>query len=121
MSEDKTVPSPVGPYRPYVRAENFVFCSGQIGLDAAGTLKNSFSEQFQQAMANLEAVLADAGAGLGSIVKTTVFLVDADHFSVMNEAYANYFAASLPARSCVIVKELPRGALVEIEALAHLG
>ncbi len=115
------MPSPVGPYRSHVRAENFVFCSGQIGLASDGTLKDGFLEQFRQAMVNLESVLTEAGAGLGNVVKTTVFLVDADHFSAMNEAYANCFASSLPARSCVIVKELPKGALVEIEAVAHLG
>lgn len=108
-------------YSPYVRAGDFVFCSGQLGIGENAELLGSFEAQFDQAMTNLSSVLAEAGCSMANIVKATVFLVDAENFSRMNEIYVSYFPESLPARSSVIVKELPRGALVEIEAIAHIS
>lgn len=112
---------PKGPYSPAIRADGFLFCSGQIGLDpatgklvAGGTLA-----ELKQALANLDTLLKGAGLDSGAVVKTTLFLVDMGEFAAVNEVYAAHFSASpRPARSCVAVQALPAGARVEIEAIA---
>ena len=118
-------PGAIGPYSQaqVVRlhgGNRMVFTSGQVGLDpkkgelVAGGVK----EQTERVMKNLAAVLAGAGLGLDDVVKTTVFLVDMEDFKAMNEEYARHFAGALPARTTVAVAGLPRGARVEIDAMA---
>jgi len=115
----RQAPDAVGPYAQALRAGGWVFCSGQLGLDpAGGPLPAETAAQARQALANLRAVLAAAGCGLESVVKTTVFLTDLADFAAVNAVYAEAFGAHRPARSCVQVSALPRGAKVEIEAVA---
>jgi 2-iminobutanoate/2-iminopropanoate deaminase len=112
-------PPPVaaGPYRPVVRAGEWIICSGQLGLQA-GELLDGVGAQFRQAVANLESVLVSEGADLSHIMKTTVFLTDMADFDEMNGIYLECFAEPRPARSAVAVVALPRGARIEIEAWA---
>jgi len=111
---------PVGPYRPIVRAGDLLFVSGQIGLDKNALMPVDFVQQFRQAMSNLGSVLAREKATLKDVVKTTVFLTDPTYFDEMNNLYQNCFSVLPPSRSCVIVKALPKDALVEIEVVAYL-
>lgn len=112
-------PAAVGPYSQAIRAGAFVFCSGQIPLDHSGSLVGGgVPEQTAQVLDNLRAVLAAAGLGLGDVVKTTVFLTAMDDFASMNAVYQRYFADVPPARSTIAVAALPKGACVEIEAVA---
>ncbi len=114
-------PAAIGPYSQAVVAGGFVFCSGQIALNAAGELVGgSAAEQTVQVMANLAAVLAGAGCGLGDIVKTTIFLKDMNDFSAVNEAYAKALGAHRPARATVEVSRLPKDVLVEIDCIARV-
>jgi 2-iminobutanoate/2-iminopropanoate deaminase len=111
-------PKPIGPYSQGVIA-GAVYCSGQIGLDpATGNLVEGVVAQTARVLANLEAVLRSAGLDLSKVVKTTVFLADMAEFNQMNEEYAKHFTAPFPARSTVQAAGLPRGALVEIDAIA---
>lgn len=116
-------PKAIGPYSQGIRCGGFLFCSGQIPLDpATGTLvQGGIREQTEQVLRNLEAVLAAGGASLGSVVKTTVYLVDLDDFPAMNEVYGRFFGGSPPARATVQVSRLPAGARVEIDAVAASG
>jgi len=114
-------PAAIGPYSQAVAARGYVFTSGQIGLDpASGQLVDGGTEaQTRQVMANLAAVLAAAGLTFADVVKTTIFLVDMDDFAAVNGVYAESFEdGPKPARSTVAVAALPRGARVEIEAIA---
>ncbi len=116
-------PAPIGPYNQAVRSDGLIFCSGQIAIDpAAGTLiDGDVAAQAQQALNNLGAVLAAAGATFADVVKTTIFLIDMADFSTVNAVYGERFGGGVaPARSTVAVARLPLGALVEIEAIAHL-
>lgn len=108
----------VGPYTPIVRAGDWLIVSGQVGLTADG-LADGLSAQVTQAIANLEARLAEHDATLSDVAKTTVFLVDMGDYAAMNEAYTAAFGDHRPARSAVAVAALPIGAVVEIEAWAH--
>ena len=112
-------PAAIGPYSQAVVTGNMIFTSGQIALDPqTGLLTgNDVTEQTHRVCQNLEEILSAAGGALKSVVKTTCFLKDMADFSAFNEVYAQYFTEK-PARSCVAVKELPKGALVEIEAVA---
>lgn len=110
---------PVGPYSPAVEAGGLVFCSGQIALDAAGQMVGyTAPDQARKALDNLTSLLAQAGLDLSAVVKTTVFLTDLADFAAVNEVYAGYFSEPFPARSTVQVAALPKGAKVEIEAVA---
>jgi 2-iminobutanoate/2-iminopropanoate deaminase len=112
-------PAAIGPYSQAVRANGFLFTAGQIGLDpVSGQLVEGLEAQTQQVIANLRAVLAAAGSSMGEIVKTTIFLADMGDFARVNAIYSEAFSAAPPARSTVQVAGLPRGALVEIEAIA---
>lgn len=111
--------TPVGPYTPIVRAGEWLVVSGQLGLDG-GALAEGVGAQVGQALANLASLLLAEGAGLASVVKTTVFLTDMADYDAMNAAYVEAFGDNRPARSAVAVAGLPRGALVEIEAWARL-
>ncbi|MBQ3964268.1 MAG: RidA family protein [Firmicutes bacterium] len=112
-------PAAVGAYSQAIAEGNLVFTSGQLGLDpASGELQEGVAAQAKQAMDNLGAVLQAAGASYGTIVKTMIFLADIADFAVVNEIYAGYFEQDPPARSCVQVAALPKGAQVEIECIA---
>lgn len=112
-------PAAIGPYSQAVRAGDFVFTSGQVGLDpASGKLVEGVEAQARQALANLAAVLEAAGASFEDVVKTTIFLADMGDFQTVNMVYAAGFAADPPARSTVQVAALPLRALVEIEMVA---
>ena len=111
---------PIGPYSPVVRAGGLLFVSGQLGLVDGELVAGGVREQLAAALANLLSVLATAGATLRDVVKCTVFLVDMADFEAMNEVYLAAFGDHRPARSAVAVAALPRGASVEIEAIAHL-
>ena len=113
-------PAAIGPYSQAVTKGEFIFCSGQIGLvPATGVLVDGkIEEQTRQALRNLQAVLTAAGSSLADVVKTTVYLVDIKDFPAMNKVYSEFFSRSKPARSTVVVNKLPKGALVEIEAIA---
>lgn len=114
--------SPAGPYSPAVQAGNLLFVSGQIPLAADGSVAGEdIAAQTRQVFANLEAILAQADAGLAHVVKTTVFLKDLGDFADMNTVYAEAFGEHRPARSTVQVAKLPRDVRVEIEAIAVLG
>ena len=121
ISTDKA-PAAVGPYSQAVAAGGLLFCSGQIPLDpATGKLMpGGVSEQAEQVMKNLSAVLAAAGAKTSDVVKTTCFLADMADFATFNAIYAKYFSADFPARSTFQVAALPLGARVEVEAVATL-
>ncbi len=117
----KAAPAAIGPYSQAIRAGGMVYVSGMLGIDPAdGNLKATVTEQAEQALKNLGAVLKEAGTDLGMVVKTTVFLTDMGSFGAVNEIYARYFTAPFPARSCVQVSALPKGGLFEIEAIAEL-
>lgn len=109
---------PVGPYTPVVRAGDWLVCSGQLGL-SDGRLADGVEAQVAQAVRNIEALLAGHGAGLDTVVKTTVFLADIGDYQPMNDAYVAAFGAHRPARSAFAVAALPLGAAVEIEAWAY--
>lgn len=114
-------PRAIGPYAQAIAAGDFVFCSGQVGLDpATGRLvAGGIEAETGRALENLAAVLAAAGLGLSDVVKTTVYLVDlGGDFAAMNAVYARYFPAPPPARATVGVAALPAGARIEIEAMA---
>ncbi len=117
----KSAPAAIGPYSQAVKAGGFVFTSGQIALDPATgeIVAGGIAEQAERVMKNLEAVLAAAGTGFDRAVKTTCFLADIGDFAAFNEVYGRYITSS-PARSCVAVKDLPKGALVEVEVVAEL-
>jgi 2-iminobutanoate/2-iminopropanoate deaminase len=119
-------PKAIGPYSQAVRVSGgrMVFCSGQLPIDpGTGELVGAGDIRLQthRVMKNLEAVLKAAGASLAEVVKTTVYVVDLVHFSAMNEVYAGYFPSRPPARATIQVAALPRGAHVEIEAVAVVG
>lgn len=114
----KSAPSPVGPYSQAIDAGT-VYCAGQIGADpASGDLEQGVVAQTARALSNLEGVLSAAGMSLKDVVKTTVFLVDLGEFGAMNGEYARHFAPPYPARSTVQAAALPKGARVEIDAIA---
>lgn len=115
-------PAAIGPYSQAICTGGMVYTSGQIPLNpATGAAPEGVEAQSRQALENLAAVLAAAGAGLDRVVKTTCFLADMGDFAVFNQVYAEYFRAPCPARSCVAVKTLPKGLLVEVEAVAALS
>ncbi|HHY88452.1 MAG TPA: RidA family protein [Chloroflexi bacterium] len=113
-------PVAIGPYSAAIRVGDFVYTSGQLGLDpASGNLvEGGVEAETRQALENLKAVLEAAGAGLKDVVKTTVFLRDMGDFAKMNAIYAGFFIEKPPARSAVQVAALPKGGAVEIEAVA---
>ena len=118
--ETQNAPGAIGPYSQGMTAGHLVFTSGQIALDPqTGALTGDTIEaQSEQALKNLQAVLEAGGAGLETVVKTTCFLSDMNDFAAFNAVYARFFTGDCPARSCVAVKALPKGALVEVEAIA---
>lgn len=115
----KKAPSAIGPYSQGMIVGDLVFTSGQIPLNPEnGELVTEISKATVQVMANLSAVLEAAGSSLEKVIKTTIFLQDFNDFEKVNEIYGDYFKDNLPARSCVQVAKLPKGAIIEIEAIA---
>nr|WP_325257867.1 RidA family protein [uncultured Oscillibacter sp.] len=116
--ETKNAPGAIGPYSQGYEVNGLVFTSGQIPVDpATGEVPAGIAAQAEQSCKNVGAILESAGAGFDKVFKTTCFLADMGDFAAFNEVYARYFT-SKPARSCVAVKDLPKGVLCEIEAIA---
>ncbi len=112
-------PAAIGPYSQAISTGNLLFISGQIPVNPAdGTIPEGIKAQTAQSIANIKAILAEAGMTFDNVVKTTVFLSDMNNFVPMNEVYAENFTAPFPARSAVAVKDLPKQVLVEIETIA---
>ena len=117
--ETKKAPAAIGPYSQAIVIGDFIYTSGQIPINpATGNIEaTEITGQAEQAIQNLKAVLEEAGSSLEKVIKTTCFLKDINDFAAFNETYAKYFTGK-PARSCVEVSKLPKGALVEIEVIA---
>lgn len=114
-------PAALGPYSQGIKANGMLFLSGQLGIDpATGALPEGVVAQAEQSLANIEALLAEAGATFADVVKTTVLLADIADFAAVNEVYATKFPEPFPARSAFQVAAIPAGALVEIEVIAAL-
>lgn len=112
-------PGAIGPYSQAIDTGSFVFISGQIPVNSeTGEIPEGITAQTAQSLANVKAILAEAGLTVDNVVKTTVFLSDMANFVPMNEVYAGVFTAPFPARSAVAVRELPKQVLVEIEVIA---
>ena len=112
-------PAAVGPYSQANEANGVVYTSGMLGIDPAdGQIKGDIYAQAEQSLKNLSEVLKEAGLTMDDIVKTTVFITDMACFAGVNEIYAKYFTAPYPSRSCVEISKLPKGGLIEIEAIA---
>jgi 2-iminobutanoate/2-iminopropanoate deaminase len=117
----ENAPKAVGPYSQAIVTSDFIFCSGQIGIDPqTQEMVDGLEAQAHQVMKNLQAVLSEAGSNLSHVVKTTIFVVDIGNFTKVNEIYARYFQEHKPARATVEVAHLPKGALIEIEAIAEV-
>ena len=116
-------PKAIGPYSQAVRADNFLFLSGQISInpETGELVTESFEAQVRQIFKNIEAVLKAAGADFTHVVKSTVFLKNMDNFVEMNGIYAEFFPNDPPARSAVQAARLPKDVEIEIEMIAHLG
>lgn len=129
MSVTKTIistelaPKAIGPYSQAIRAGDFIFCAGQTGLDPSTMelVTGGVEAQARQVLTNLKHVLEAAGSGFDRVVKTTVFLTDMANFVAMNAVYMEFFPENPPARSTIAVAGLPKGGLVEIEAIALIG
>ena len=113
-------PAAIGPYSQAIEANGMIFASGQIPIDPATGqfVEGGIQEQTRQALTNARNILQAAGTDMENVIKTTVYLSDIHNFAAMNEVYAQFFTDPFPARSAVAVKDLPKGALVEIEVLA---
>lgn len=113
-------PAAIGPYSQAIEVNGFVFASGQIPIDpkTGDFVEGGIKEQTSQALTNAGNILKEAGTDLAHVVKTTVYLADMADFAAMNEVYATFFSQPFPARSAVAVKDLPKGARVEVEVLA---
>lgn len=118
ISTDKA-PAAIGPYSQAVKAGGFMFLSGQIPLDPATmeVVPGCVSCQTEQVLKNIQALLESQGLSCADVVKTTVFITDMGNFAAVNEVYGKFFSEKAPARSCVEVSALPKGVLVEIEAI----
>lgn len=114
-----SAPAAIGPYSQAVKCGNMLFISGQIPIDpATGLMAEGIKAQTAQSIANIKAILGEAGLTIDNVIKTTVFLADMSLFGEMNEVYGQEFTSPYPARSAVAVNELPKQALVEIETIA---
>ncbi|MCL2118304.1 MAG: Rid family detoxifying hydrolase [Planctomycetaceae bacterium] len=119
--ETDNAPKAIGPYTQAIKVSGFVFTSGQIAIDPVTNNigETTIAGQTERVILNLQAVLEASGTSLEKVVKTTCFLQNMSDFTAFNEVYANYFTAK-PARSCIAARELPRGVLVEIDAIAEV-
>jgi 2-iminobutanoate/2-iminopropanoate deaminase len=118
--ETRKAPAPIGPYSQAIRANGFIFVSGQIPLDPStgAVVPGDIVDQTRQVMNNLAAILESAGSGLARVVKTTVFLADLDHFLRFNQVYGEFLGEAKPARATVQVSRLPREVLLQMDAIA---
>lgn len=116
-------PAAIGPYSQAIEVNGFIFASGQIPIDPStgNFVEGGIKEQTKQAITNAKNILKEAGTDLAHVVKTTVYLANMADFAAMNEIYATFFQQPFPARSAIAVKDLPKGALVEVEVLAYKG
>ena len=116
----QNAPGAIGPYSQAIEANGFIYLSGQLPINpATGAFpEGGIKEQTRQSLLNAQAILNEAGADLSNVVKTTVLLADIADFGAMNEVYAEFFSAPYPGRSAFAVRDLPKGALVEIEMIA---
>lgn len=116
----KNAPAAIGPYSQAISVNDFLFTSGQIGIvPSTGNLAgDDITSQTKQVMENLKNILAEAGLSFSNVVKTTVFIQNMNDFATVNAIYAESFGTDAPARSCVAVSSLPKGALIEIEVIA---
>lgn len=115
----KNAPAAIGPYSQAIEVNGMVFASGQLPINpATGAMPESIKEQTRQSLGNLQAILNEAGLDMSHVVKTTVLLSDIANFGPMNAVYAEFFTEPFPARAAFAVKDLPKGALVEIECVA---
>ena len=115
-------PLPVGPYSQAVSCGGILFVSGQIPLDPVSgeLIGTSFAEQCHRVLLNLKIILEEGGSGLDNVLKVTIYMKDLDRFGELNEIYSEYFDVSRPARACVEVSNLPKGAEVEMDAIAEI-
>ena len=123
MKEIKTnnAPAAIGPYSQAIVTGNMVFASGQIPVNpVTGEIPEGVEAQANQVFTNVKNLLEAAGASINNVVKTSVFIQNMDDFATINEIYAKYFTEPYPARSCVEVAKLPKGVLLEVEAIAEL-
>ena len=118
--QTNNAPAAIGPYSQAIEVNGFIFASGQIPIDPATGefVEGGIKEQTRQSLLNAKSILIAAGTDLNRVVKTTVYLSDMANFAAMNEVYPSFFEQPFPARSAVAVKDLPKGALVEVEVLA---
>ncbi len=118
----KSAPAAIGPYSQAVKTDGLVFVSGQLPIDpqTGAFPEGGIAAQTAQSLKNLGSILAEVGSDYSKVIKTTVFLADMADFAAMNEVYSSFFNAPFPARSAIAVKELPKGALVEIECIAEI-
>jgi 2-iminobutanoate/2-iminopropanoate deaminase len=118
--ETQKAPKAIGPYSQALVLEDFVFCSGQIGIDPkTSNLVQGIENQTKQILENLKNILEEAGSSLDNVIKTTIFLTNINDFQKVNEIYGQYFSSHKPARSTVCVASLPKGALIEIEVIGY--
>ena len=118
----KNAPKAIGPYSQAIKSENILFISGQIPINpATGEITGDIKIQTRQVLENLKSILVEIGASTADVVKTTIFLKNLDDFSAVNEIYRDYFPNSAPARSTVEVSRIPRGSLIEIEAIGSIS
>ena len=118
--QTNNAPAAIGPYSQAIEVNGFIFASGQIPSEPATGefVEGGIKEQTRQSLLNAKSILIAAGTDLNRVVKTTVYLSDMANFAAMNEVYSSFFEQPFPARSAVAVKDLPKGALVEVEVLA---
>lgn len=116
----KNAPAAIGPYSQAIETGGMIFASGQLPIDpnTGAFPEGGIKEQTRQSILNAKAILEEAGCSLSNVVKTTVLLSDIADFAAMNEVYASYFSEPFPARSAFAVRDLPKGALIEIEMIA---
>ena len=114
-------PKAIGPYSQAIRIGSFLYTSGQISLDpeTMEMVTGSIEIETKKALQNIQAILIEDGLSLNNVVKTTVYLTDLGNFSMMNQVYESFFSDNKPARSCIQVSALPKGAIVEIDAIAY--
>ena len=116
----KDAPQAIGPYSQAIKANGFIFTSGQIAIDPStqGVVAGDIAAQTERVLRNLSEILEAAGSGLGKVVRSTVFLKNMNDFAAMNQVYGKYFSSAPPARSTVEVARLPKDVLVEIDVIA---
>ena len=115
-------PAAIGPYSQAVYDEQFLWCSGQLGLDPSSNelVGDDIRSQCQQAMCNLDAVCREAGTSIANALRLTIYVTDLADFDIINEVYAGYFEEPYPARACVQVSALPKGGIIEIDAIVSM-